>query len=615
MTNQKEQRVKATSLADKYSSRDGGEPSNVITLATSGVELHVAEEIHVEVEKPYWPDGFYLEATGIHYQDPNSTRPPQFICTPLDIIGRVRDPDSNGWARLLRWRDPDQIEHTTPVPDSKLHGDASLLCGDLSDQGLKISTATNARRLFLQLLNNTHPMLDFIVVKKTGWHTIDGKGVFVLPENAIGADNVIMARSLDHAYRGQGSLEDWKSTVAAAAIGNSRLILAISTALAPPLLHLCGYEPGGVHLRGQSSTGKTTSLRVAASVWGGSPKEYIKTWRATSNELEGVAAAHCNSLLILDELYEVDAGEAGKIAYMLANGSGKARANREGGARTIAQWRLLFLSSGELSLLEKVSEDGRCKRATAGQQVRIIDVPSDAGPDGVFERLHGGRTGQEFADYLSAAATENYGTAAPLFIEKVRDQEGTAKTLVEQIHADFLSGVGDVHGQVARVAHRFAIIAAAGELGIHFSILPWPDGTAIEGVGRCFSAWFEAWGGPGAIELRKGVEQVRKFFELHGESRFQSFYATIDNRPVHHRAGFRKTTAERCEWFVLPKVWHEEVCRGFDTANLNKELIRLKILIPGAWGKSTSSQRIAALGPDPKRLYHVLDSILEGDTD
>ena len=54
-------------------------------------------------------------------------------------------------------------------------------------------------------------------------------------------------------------------TVAAAALGNSRLILAISTALAPPLLGLCGFEPGGVHLRGQSSTGKTTSLRVAAS--------------------------------------------------------------------------------------------------------------------------------------------------------------------------------------------------------------------------------------------------------------------------------------------------------------------------------------------------------------
>jgi putative DNA primase/helicase len=616
MTKQKEQRARAANLADKYISRDGTEPSNVISLTTSGHELPAEEHVEeLHVEKPYWPDGFYLEASGIYYQKPGSAKEPQFICTPLDIIGRVRDPDSNGWARLLRWLDPDLCEHTTPVSDAKLHGDVSVLCGELSDQGLKISTASNARRLFLELLNNTHPEKNFTVVKKTGWHTIGGKDVFVLPDGTAGADNVILARSLDHACRSQGSLADWKSTVAAAAIGNSRLILAISTALAPPLLGLCGFEPGGVHLRGQSSTGKTTSLRVAASVWGGPPKEYIKAWRATSNGLEGVAAAHCDSLLILDELSQVSPKEAGEIAYMLANGAGKARANREGGTRAIAQWRLLFLSSGELSLAEKVAEDGRGKRATAGQQVRIIDVPSDAGPDGVFESLHG-KTGQEFADYLSAVVAENYGTAAPLFIEKVRGQEGIAKTLVEQIHADFLKGIGEVHGQVARVAHRFAIAAAAGELGIRFDILPWPDGADIEGVGKCFTAWFQAWGGPGAIELRRGVEQVRLFFELHGDARFGSFYATPDDRPVHNRAGFRKTTGERCEWFVLPKVWREEVCRGFDTASLNRELIRLGILIPyGSPKKATSPHRIAALGSVVKKLYHVSDAVIESDAD
>ena len=332
MTNQKEQRARPASVADKYIARNGREPTNVITLAASGYDLPVVEE-HVEelhVEKLYWPDGFSLEATGIYYQPPGSAKEPQFICTPLDIIGRVRDPDSNGWARLLKWRDPDLCEHTTPVSDAKLHGDVSLLCGELSDQGLKISTVSNARRLFLQLLNNTHPEKNFTMVKKTGWHTIGGHDVFVLPDVTAGADNVILARSLDHAYRSQGSLADWKSTVAAAAIGNSRLILAISTALAPPLLGLCGFEPGGVHLRGQSSTGKTTSLRVAASVWGGPPKEYIKSWRATSNGLEGVAAAHCDSLLILDELSQVSPKEAGEIAYMLANGAGKARGQPRG---------------------------------------------------------------------------------------------------------------------------------------------------------------------------------------------------------------------------------------------------------------------------------------------
>ena len=52
------------------------------------------------------------------------------------------------------------------------------------------------------------------------------------------------------------------------ASGHVLLTLAISAALAGPLLHLAGYEGGGVHSLGQSSTGKTTVLRLAASVWG-----------------------------------------------------------------------------------------------------------------------------------------------------------------------------------------------------------------------------------------------------------------------------------------------------------------------------------------------------------
>ena len=558
------------------------------------------------------PRGFHFKSGAIFHTDENDKE--KFVCAHLEVIGRVRDPDSSGWARLLKWLDPDKHEHIVPVSDAKLHGDVSALCAELSDQGLKISTTGPARRLFLQLLNNSVPEDIFTVVKKTGWHTIGGDDVFVLPDATIGASNVILSRSLEHAYKSRGSLADWKSTVASAAIGNSRLVLAISTALAPPLLRLCGFEPGGVHLRGQSSTGKTTTLRVAASVWGGPPKDYIKAWRATSNGLEGVAAAHCDSLLILDELSQVAAKEAGAIAYMLANGSGKARANREGGVRAVAQWRLLFLSSGEISIADKVSEDGHGKRATAGQQVRIVDVPADAGEGSMFEDTHG-RTGQEFADYLSSAAAENYGTAAPLFIERILGQAATAQTLVEEIHADLLSGVGNAHGQVARAAHRLAVIAAAGELGIHYELLPWPDETAIRGIGKCFRDWFEVWGGPGAIELRRGVQAVRQFFELHGEARFQPFYST-DERPVHNRAGFRKTTPEGTEWFVLPSVWREDVCRGFDMVALNRELVRLKILNPGPGGKSTSSvHKLAPLGPGAHRVYHVSHTVLEGEED
>jgi hypothetical protein len=54
--------------------------------------------------------------------------------------------------------------------------------------------------------------------------------------------------------------------IAAVAIGNPVLAFALSAAFVGPLLKLCGAESGGIHFDGDSSTGKTTLLRAAASV-------------------------------------------------------------------------------------------------------------------------------------------------------------------------------------------------------------------------------------------------------------------------------------------------------------------------------------------------------------
>jgi uncharacterized protein (DUF927 family) len=62
--------------------------------------------------------------------------------------------------------------------------------------------------------------------------------------------------------------------------------------------------------------------------------------------LEAVAESHNDSLLCLDEISQVDSKEAGETAYMLANGHGKSRAQRDGSSRQAALWRLLFLSTG-----------------------------------------------------------------------------------------------------------------------------------------------------------------------------------------------------------------------------------------------------------------------------
>ena len=48
--------------------------------------------------------------------------------------------------------------------------------------------------------------------------------------------------------------------------------------------------------------------------------------------------------------------------------------------------RCLFLSNGEIGIAEKVAEDGHGRKVTAGQQVRVIDIPAVAGAGlGLFE--------------------------------------------------------------------------------------------------------------------------------------------------------------------------------------------------------------------------------------
>jgi len=65
-----------------------------------------------------------------------------WLSGPFEILGRVRDPQSQSWARLLRWKDDDDVIHQHPVADQDLHGDGSALCASLANGGLKIATGS-----------------------------------------------------------------------------------------------------------------------------------------------------------------------------------------------------------------------------------------------------------------------------------------------------------------------------------------------------------------------------------------------------------------------------------------------------------------------------------------
>jgi uncharacterized protein (DUF927 family) len=418
---------------------------------------------------------------------------------------------------------------------------------------------------------------------------------------------------LEHAFYVRGTLDQWREKLAKLCIGNSRLAFAVAAAFAAPLLYLSGDESGGFHFFHASSIGKTTVQRVAGSTWGGedTPLGYLVSWRTTSNALESTAALHCDAPLCLDEISQVSTREAGEVAYLLASGTGKRRARRDGSGKPPLIWRTLFLSSGEIPLADKIAEDGR-RHASGGQQVRVVDVPADAGRNlGVFEVLHGHPNGQAFADYLRDASRKFYGTASRAFIAEVQPKFDAVADATKKARDEFVAENCpiDADGQVRRVLARFGLVAAAGELATAMGILPWGEGEAERAAETCFKAWLEHRGGTGPAEIAAGIEQVRKFFQLHGASRFIAWECEDQSHPVINRAGVKRRVGEAFEFFVFPEIYTREVCAGFNPRGLTKELVKLQLIIPGKDRKNSGLEYIPAFGKT-LRFYHFSSAIL-----
>jgi uncharacterized protein (DUF927 family) len=356
-------------------------------------------------------------------------------------------------------------------------------------------------------------------------------------------------------------------------------------------------------------------LVVASSVWGGGgQKGYFVQWRATDNGLEAVAARHSDTLLCLDELSQVDAKAAKAAAYMLANGSGKSRAGRSGEARPVAEFRIMFLSTGEISLSDKIAEDGRGGRAAAGQQVRVVDIPADAGAGmGMFENLHEFADAEKLASHLKRTASTVYGAPARQFLELFCADQEKCTEAAKACRTEFMrenSPLG-ADGQVLRVAARFGLAAAAGELARSFGILPWEAGEATRGCAQCFRAWLDGRQGIGPAEIEEAVRNVIAFLEAHGSSRFEPFEnAETHPQRTFNRVGWRKQIPEN-SWDKIEAYWEcyatseglREMVGAADFAAARRALVERGVLIGSRDGSATT---IRVPGYGSKKLYKLI---------
>lgn len=524
----------------------------------------------------------------------------QWICSPLHVEAVTLDGQENNFGRMLRFKTTIGHWRDWAMPMELLRGAGDELRGELLAMGVEIDPQAG-RSLLGQYLQAKPPTRRVHCALQVGWCGDS----FVLPDTVIGtAASSVIFQSGERGheeYTKGGTLTGWQSDIAARAIGNPLLTLALSAAFVGPMLGRCNGESGGVHLVGNSSTGKTTAIEAACSIWGG--VNYRRSWRATANGMEGAASLFNDGLLALDEISECDPREIGAIVYALGNGRGKQRASRTGNARGVTRWRCFVLSSGERTIGTAMSEGGF--RAKAGQSVRLLDVPAER-RFGAWDDLHGLPTGAAFSDAIRRAAVTHHGHAGRAFLEKLTRDKRDFCEYLERFKALPGLSADDGEGQIKRAAGRFALLALAGELATEFGVTGWPEGAAIEAAVIGLQAW-RSTRGRGNDERRQILEQVAAFIERHGDSRFSDADATNDTMRINRAGWWRDADGGRVYLFNAEGM--REAVKGFDIKRALDTLQEVGAL-PGTGGERSKAQRI-----DGRlvRLYPIQAEKLGGD--
>ena len=594
------QEVNASALAEAAKLAAGGE------LAPVKIELPPEAERPKYIVLEDWlklPDrklkpGVYYCGMTKGSKDNPSAPYEEFVCGPLHVIALTHDVQSNNFGRLLRFRNSLQVWRDWAMPMELLRGSGEELRGELLAMGLELD-AHRARTHLSSYLQGVSPKRAITCALQVGWHHES----FVLPDRVYGpkAAEVIFQsgeRGRDE-FTTRGTLEGWREEVSMLASGNPLLLFAISAGFAGPLLDKCNGESGGFHLYGDSSTGKTTALEAAASIWGGA--SFKRSWRATSNGMEGAATLFNDCLLAVDEISECDPRDVGQIIYALGNGKGKQRASRTGAARGVSRWRCVILSSGERTIATAMAEAGL--RAKAGQSIRIMDITVDRAY-GLFDDLKGFANGSILSETIKTRVQHQHGLVGREFLERLTHDTRDISEWIEQLKAlpEFSRNVS---GQEKRAANRFALAALAGELATEFGLTGWQEGEAVEAAAMMFSVWLGQRGKEGNSEQHDLVQQMSGFLERHGSSRFEP-HPNESQQIVRDRAGW--ITHRNGEvLYLLNSDGLREALKGHDFKRALTKLHDLGLLPKDKQGKHSVLERI---GGSSARVYPIAASQL-----
>lgn len=347
------------------------------------------------------------------------------------------------FRRRGRWR--------TAVVDRTALGQSRTLIETLRPLGANVD-ATNAMDVVRWIASfeelNEAKLPRVACTDRCGWHKLDDEWCIVAP-HILKNEGLTFDGSGGRAsiVRGLGtpkgaSLDAHRDALCRAWNASPIAAATICAALAVPLLRVLGVASFGFSLFGDSSTGKSTMAKVAASIYGDpTANSWFPSWNGTQVGHEVRAQVLGDLPFFVDEVGSADARSREKFLYMLMNGVGKIRGAKAGGLRETVSWNTIVISTGETSMVPD--------NAATGAAVRVIELYVDG-----FGPLDAAGV-----DALRDAACENYGAIGKLWLETIVEMDRETVVGLRKEYRELVTEVRSTAANGSLAARQSAQVA------------------------------------------------------------------------------------------------------------------------------------------------------------
>ncbi|SUY93059.1 DNA primase TraC [Buttiauxella agrestis] len=307
-----------------------------------------------------------------------------------------------------------------------------------------------------------------------------------------------------------GTLEGWQQTVAGPARGNHSVMWMIGIAINAgfyPFRDSDAVSDKATHIAhfyAESTGGKTSAMKAAASVWGRPDAGNFDSWNATAHGLPHKGRRHHHGVMFLDELQNFAMGktagiraktlgtELSAMLMILQNGSIRTTATPINDGVNVRAFRSLVISNGERSLEQQIIEWGGS--AAGGLQARMLDYPFL--PLQALNGIPPGLTDETrfaaLAENIEAAAMQHYGHVARAVMEMIATDPACLSEYRREAAA-FLAWIHEQYPDRDRVLSRAIELHTTtfAALAVTRHLTGWTLEGIVEAAAQQLQAWIE----------------------------------------------------------------------------------------------------------------------------